>query len=95
MSEKIFYPSKQDYQDLENFICGSKEQSQCPYAPYPPPNYPYVPPTYPTTEPWIIYKTTDNTGTVTSIHDYGTSVSTFGPTKETVYPNGDKFIFYA
>jgi hypothetical protein len=48
MSEKIFYPSKEDYQALEDFICGNEQQQLYPDITINyPPTYPYYPPTYP------------------------------------------------
>jgi hypothetical protein len=96
MNEKIFYPCVCDYQDLEDFICGSNEQQQQTIPYYPPTwiiTWPQTyPPTYPTSDPF--YKTTDNTGAVTDYHNYTTCSYSVSP-KETVFPSGDKFIFYA
>jgi hypothetical protein len=87
MSEKIFYPSKEDYQALEDFICGNEQQQLYPditinYPPtytYYPPTYTYYPPTYTYYPP--IYPS------------WTTTCSS--STNEAVYPSGDKFIFYA
>jgi len=90
MSEKIFYPGREDYQDLEDFICGGSEQQYL--FPYNPPIYP---PTYPSTTPlYPFYTITDNTGSVTDYHNYTTCSYSVSP-KETIFPSGDKFIFYA
>jgi hypothetical protein len=46
MSEKIFYPSKEDYQALEDFICGNEQQQLYPNVTI---NYPPIYPSWTTT----------------------------------------------